>query len=292
MIRPLAYLPRLAAIALWLAAVPDPARAGLIYDVSAAGSSDFVPFEDDGTPNRPQGDRIGNEITFAGTDRYVTSAEVVLSRIGPVEIDNYTIDLYRPDGTVDPNSGLRRPGTLIGSFTTSASNAFIPGTGAFVVDWSFVPTLVPDTVIAVVSSTYSTTTPGQLMGPFAAVMPPLTGSALNTTWYGDGSPSGWTADPNWAINDGGVTNYLDMRFTAQATAAPEPGSLLLVGTGVLGLAMARSLRGRKVRAGAPRPPGTPDRPAGRSWGGADPAGLGARNSGRGDHTEALTPRFS
>ena len=211
--------------------------------MSAAGSSDFVPFEDDGTPNRPLGDHLGNQITFAGTDRYLTNAEVVLSRIGPVEVDRYTIDLYRPDGTADPSSGLRRPGTLIGSFTTMASDAFIPGTGAFVVDWSFAPTLVPDTIIAVVSSSYSTTTHGQLMGPYAALMPPLTGTALNTTWYGDGTPSSWTANSSWAIDDGAGTNYIDMRFTAVASV-PEPGGLVLVGIGVFGGLTAHSLRRR------------------------------------------------
>jgi hypothetical protein len=215
---------------LFLTALSTSIRADVIvYDVSAANSFDFVPFEDDGTPNRPAGSHLGNEITFAGTGRYLTHAEAVLSRIGPVETDNYTIDLYKPDGSIDPSSGLKRPGTLIASYTVSASNAFVPGTGAFVVDWSFAPVLVPDTIIAVVSSTYSTTTPGQLMGPFAAVMPPVTGSALNTIWYGDGNPSNWTADASWAINDGGATNYMDMRFTA-VSSVPEPHTLVLIGS--------------------------------------------------------------
>lgn len=173
-----------------------PARAGTNYDVSAAGSFDFVPFEDDGTPNRPFGSHIGNQITFAGTERYLTHGEAVLSRIGPIETDTYTLDLYKPDGSTDPSSGLKRPGTLLGSYSVSASNAFIPGSGAFVVDWNFAPLLVPDTVIAIVSSSYSTTTPGQLAGLYAANMPPVIGSALNTIWYGDGTPSKWTADPN------------------------------------------------------------------------------------------------
>jgi hypothetical protein len=222
------------------------ARADQIYDVSAAGSFDFVPTKDDGTPNRPYGSHLGNEITFAGTDRYLTDGEVVLSRIGPVSTDSYTLDLYKADGSIDPVSGLVRPGTLIGSYTTTASNAFIPGTGAFVVDWNFAPILVPDTVIAVVGTTYGMNDPNVLVGPFAAVMPPLTGTALNTIWYGDGTPSSWTADPNWAINDGGVTNYLDMRFDARAV--PAPGSLALIGIGLAGFVARAKARRTTYRA--------------------------------------------
>ena len=238
------HRPRLIALsALLLAALANPAGAGLVYDVSAAGSNDFVPDGEDGTPNRPYGSHLGNEITFAGTDRYLTHAQVVLSRFGPVELANYTIDLYKPDGSIDPTSGLARPGTLIGSYTTTANNAFVPGTGAFVVDWDFAPLLVPNTVIAVFSSNYDTIAPGSLVGPFAAVMPPVTGTALDTIWYGDGSPSRWTANSTWAIDDGGVTNDLDMRFTAQASV-PEPGSLVGVGVGLASISAVRWARRR------------------------------------------------
>lgn len=217
-------------------------RGDVVYDCNAAGSADFVPFENDGTPNRPNGSIMGNEITFAGSARMLTHAEVVLSRIGPTETDNYTISFYKPDGSIDPTSGLNRPGTLIASYTTSASNAFVPGTAAFVVDWSFAPVLVPNTVIATVSSTYSTSTPGQLMGPFAAVNPPEVGSAINTVWFGDGSPNDWTANSTWALNDGGATNYFDMRFSAQNV--PEPTSLVLAAIGLGACGLHRRLRGR------------------------------------------------
>ena len=209
------------------------ARADNIYNVTAAGSNDFVPFENDGTPNRPFGDHLGNEITFAGTARYLTHVQAVFASIGPKEVDTYTLDLYKNDGQIDPSSGLHEPGTLIAEFKTDASNIPLPGNGGYGVDWNFGPTLVPDSLTAVVSSSYTTTTPGVLMGPFVAVIPPLTGSALNTMWYGDGTPGNWTADPNWAINDGGVTNFIDMRFDAQS-AAPEPSSLALISIASIG----------------------------------------------------------
>src|SRR3954471_9588474 len=220
-----------AALALVLFALPATSRADIIYDVTGLNSNDFVPFEDDGTPDRPPGDHMGNQVTFAGTDRALFHVQAVFASIGPKEIDTYTLDLYRNDGAIDPGSGLQMPGTLIGEFKTDASNQPLPGNGGYGVDWYFKPIVVPDTLIAVISSSYSTTTPGQLMGPFAAVYPPLTGTALNTIWYGDGTPGNWQANDTWAINDGGITNFFDMRFEA----VPEPSSLVMatIGAGLL-----------------------------------------------------------
>ncbi len=217
-----------------------------IYNVTGLNSDDFVPFENDGTPNRPNGDHLGNQITFAGSERYLDHVQVVFASIGPKEVDTYTLDLYKNDGPIDPNSGLHEPGTLIAEFTTQASNVPLPGNGAYGVDWFFAPTLVPDSLTAVVSSSYSTTTPGQFMGPFVAVTPPLTGSALNTIWYGDGTPGNWTANDTWAINDGGATNYFDMRFFAQQSV-PEPSALVLMTMGAGG-GLILGVRRRRIRA--------------------------------------------
>lgn len=218
----------------------------VIYNVTAAGSSDFVPFENDGTPNRPTGSHLGNEITFAGSARYLDHVQAVFASIGPKEVDTYTLDLYRNDGAIDPNTGLHQPGTLIAEYQTQASNVPLPGNGAYGVDWYFAPILVPDSVTAVLSSSYSTTTPGQYMGPFVAVVPPLTGSAVNTIWYGDGTAGNWTDNNTWAINDGGATNYFDMRFYA-VQSVPEPSSLALLAAGAGGSLMLAARR-RKRRA--------------------------------------------
>jgi len=218
------------------------AEGGLIYNVTGLDSGDFIPFENDGTPNRPNGDHLGNQITFAGTARYLDHVQVVFASIGPTELDTYTLDLYKNDGPIDPTSGLHQPGTLIVELTTQALNQPLPGNGGYGVDWNFKPVLVPDTLTAVVSSSYSTITPGQLMGPFAAVFPPLTGSALNTVWYGDGTPGNWQANDTWAINDGGTTNYFDMRFNA-LQSVPEPWSLCLMALGTGGVFLLSLRRG-------------------------------------------------
>ena len=154
-------------------------------------------------------------------------------RSAPTEVATYTLDLYKNDGPVDPNSGLNQPGTLIAEFKTRASNVPLPGNGGYGVDWYFGPILVPDSLTAIVSSSYSTTTPGQFMGPFADVTNPLVGGALDTIWYGDGTPGNWTANNTWAINDGAATNYLDMTFLA-AQSVPEPSSLCLLALGACG----------------------------------------------------------
>jgi PEP-CTERM motif len=222
--------------------LPPALQAGLIYNVTAQDSNDFVPFENDGTPNRPPGDHLGNQITFGGTGRDLFHVQVVFASIGPVELDSYTLDLYKNDGPTDPSSGLAMPGTLIAEFKTQALNQPLPGNGGYGVDWYFSPILVPDTLTAVVSSSYSTTTPGQYMGPFATVHPPLVGSGLNTIWYGDGTPGNWQANDTWAINDGAVTNLFDMRFET----VPEPSSLCLAmaGAGMV-LLTRRAIRHRQ-----------------------------------------------
>ena len=189
---------------------------------------------------------MGNQITFAGTARYLDHVQVVFASIGPAEVDTYTLDLYKNDGPIDPNSGLSEPGTLIAELTTQASNVPLPGNGGYGVDWFFNPILVPDSLTAIVSSSYSTTTPGQLMGPFAAVNPPLTGSALNTIWYGDGTPGNWQANNTWAINDGATTNYLDMRFDAQLSSVPEPSALVMMALGAGG-GLILAVRRRVIR---------------------------------------------
>jgi hypothetical protein len=220
-----------------------------IYTDNAKGSSDFVPFENDGTPNRPDGDHLGNQITFAGTARYLDHVQVVFASIGPKEVDTYTLDLYKNDGPVDPSSGMKQPGTLIAEYKVQASNVPAAGNAGYGVDWHFAPILVPDSITAIVSSSYSTTTPGRYLGPFDCLTPPLTGSALNTIWYGDGTPGHWTANNTWAINDGGATNYFDMTFSA-LQSVPEPSSMVLMALGACGGLIAIVRRPRVARVAA------------------------------------------
>jgi|GEM_PF-6413432 len=192
-----------------------------IYKVTGAGANDFVPFAEDGTPNRPHGNTLGNTVTFSGTARYLTHVQVVFGWHGPKERCTYTLALYRNDGPRDTITGLSQPGTKLASFQTVALNQPLPGNGAYGVDWTFPPTRVPDTLTVCVSSTYGHQLPGQVMGPFTVVTPPVTGSVVDTIWYGDGTPGHWVADAQWAIKDGAKKNSFDMTFEAVA-APPKP----------------------------------------------------------------------
>jgi hypothetical protein len=139
-------------VSLALLAPVSNVRADSIYNMIAQDSNDFIPFENDGTPNRPFGSELGNEITFGGIACYSDHVQVVFASIGPKEFDTYTLDLYKNDGQIDPSSGLPEPGTLISQLTTHAWNIPLPGNGAYGVDWYFSPMRVPDTLTAVVSS--------------------------------------------------------------------------------------------------------------------------------------------
>ena len=206
-------------VALALSATPTAAQTPeTIYKVTAAGANDFVPFADDGTPNRPHGDTLGNTVTFAGTARYLTHVQVVFGSHGPKERSTYTLTLYRNDGPKDPATGLGQPGTKLASFQTTALNQPLPGSGAYGVDWTFPAVRVPDTLTVTVASTYGHALPGQVMGPFTVVTPPITGTVLDTVWYGDGTPGHWVSDAHWAIKDGAKKNSFDMTF--DAVAAP------------------------------------------------------------------------
>jgi hypothetical protein len=198
------------------------ARADIIFQnntnfILPGGLFNYVPFEDDGTPNRPLGNHLGETITFGGTARSLGTVELAAANVtgGPL---TYTLDIY---AGANPNTGA-----LLGS-----ASAVVSPTVLAMPIFSFNGLLLPDTVTFVVSSNH----PGSGFletGPASSNIAPTIGSGPNSLWYGFG-PGTFTANSTWAIDDGAVTNFLVVQFDT-TSVVPEPATLSLFGIGLLG----------------------------------------------------------
>jgi hypothetical protein len=197
------------------------ARADIIFQNNTSffqgGTINYVPFRDDGTPNRPVGSRLGETVSFAGP-AVLNSVELGVYN-GTGGTLTYTLDLY---AGANPNTGA-----FLGSSSVAVGQAF-PEMAMF----NFNGLLVPDTVTFVVSSS-DASTGFPVTGPISSNIAPTIGTGPNSLFFGNG-PGSFTANSTWAINDGALTNFLVAQF--DGTVVPEPATLTLLGAGLAGLA--------------------------------------------------------
>jgi hypothetical protein len=183
----------------------------------------FYPF-DYYSANEP----AGNEITLAGTDRYITGFDLILSSVsstGPTILSSLTLKFYQNDG-VDAYDNPGAPGDVIPSLTTTLTNLSVEGITT--VHFAFAPTLMPDdfTWVAVADSSNAG----------LATCSKTVGTCPDYYWDFYNAADQWYA--LYFDGDPPAT------FGAVVYAVPEPMtiSLLAVGGGLL--VLKRNRRGR------------------------------------------------
>jgi hypothetical protein len=240
-----------APLALVVLAAPV-ARASVIYDThDLNGVGELVPNGEDGTPGRPAGSRMGNTVTFGGTAR---GLDTVTLEYGTYHFDNQpssdqtiTLSLYKPDGPADlsgPGLNGNQPGTLLASrsITTSQFNAADSGSATLTFDFGGLA--VPDSLVAIVSSSLLSNSNTQTGFIASSDFTPLAGSNPHgdRLWFGEG-PGTFSSDIAWAQADSGgdSTTSNNMALVFDAHDVPEP-----VGVSVMFLSGAMLLpRGRR-----------------------------------------------
>lgn len=222
---------------LWVGA--PSAHAAVIYDAQDSNAvGELVPNADDGTPGRPPGSRMGNTVIFVGTERALDS---VLLEYGTYHFNGQTsptqtitLSLYLPDGDDDiAGQNGNQPGTLIGSSSLRTAQFNGPDSLFSTLTFKFGGLVVPDSVVAIVSSSLIGDANTQTGFIASSDFTPNLGSNPHgdRLWFGDG-PGSFFSDNFWAQFDGGgdpsISNNMMMVFNAHDLPEPAGASMAFV----------------------------------------------------------------
>ena len=242
----LPLLKKCAAAATFATLLAGSATASMVVYQASDSTINFIPDSDDGTPNRPTGDMMGNTVTLAGTERYLTSL-TVRAATSDLTLPDQTVSLslYLNDGAADSGgSGILQPNTLITSATLS-DVSFAQAGGVLSLTFSFPSVQVPETFTFIVDFSPGSVA-SKLVGLMSNNSTAQVGSSVNRMWYGTGQPGAWLSDANWAISDGAAFNLVDAVIMADADPlipVPEGSPAILA---FLGMVAVQSVR-RKSR---------------------------------------------
>ncbi len=181
--------------------VAGPATAATVYDFFSGGFSGGLGFSSVGT-------ELAQKITLGGVDRTVTQIEIAVLTTSPPVDSSRAVNFYLADG---PGGA---PGTSL--FSSGLQSITVTGTSG---SPNIIPFSVPNIVVP--DSFFYSVDNGPVFNFF------ISSAAAG--------PIG-SADEFWQFDGTTWTQQSISFMAARITAIPEPGTALLLGAGLLGLA--------------------------------------------------------